>query len=506
MPMKEKETVAVSDLHPKQVFHFFEEISRIPRPSYHERAISDYLAQFAKERGLFYRQDEKYNVVIIKEASQGYEHQPPLVLQGHMDMVCEKESGCTKDLMREGPDLETDGEYVWAKGTTLGGDDGIAIAYALAILDAEDIPHPRLEFLCTVCEEVGMEGADALDLSDLKGRQLLNLDSEEEGIFLAGCAGGCTADIRWTEETEQKTGKVLELQISGLLGGHSGTEIDKGRANANMLMTEWLGRLYERIPFGCIAMEGGSKDNAIPRNCISRIAVQGDSRAVSDVQAAVEQIAAEMRRDWQAAEPGIQMQCSICKEEMDLGDRESCAQDTPQGWMVGMKQTEMLLKKLGEFPNGVISMCQEPEGLVETSLNLGILKVERGAVRLRYSLRSCVDRELVRLTGQLGEYTKRIGAIMELSGKYPAWEYQKNSVFRDRLAGIYAEMFGREPQIQVIHAGVECGILAAKLPGLECVSLGPDIYDIHTPMERMSVKSVERMYEFLLELLCRKAE
>lgn len=490
----------VCELEPKAVFHFFEEISQIPRPSYHEKQISDYLAEFAKKRGLFFVQDEIYNIIIVKEASEGYENQPAIILQGHMDMVCEKEAGCEKNMELEGLDLQTDGKHVRAKGTTLGGDDGIALAYALAILDADDIPHPRLEFVCTVCEEVGMDGAAALDVSSLRGKRLLNLDSEEEGIFLAGCAGGCTADIRMTVKDEMMWGLTMDLEISGLLGGHSGTEIDKHRANANMLMLEWLGRIYDIHPFACVKMEGGSKDNAIPRSCICRIAVPESTSDMEYFWAAAQKIAEEIEADWKQAEPGICLKVQGCENKEIADARELFLEHS----CLGIEQTGTLLKKISVFPNGVISMCQEPAGLVETSLNLGILRIREEEIQLRYSVRSCVDQQLEFLIGQLGGLTKRIGAVMEISGKYPAWEYRKHSAFRDGLVCVYQDMFKKTPQIEVIHAGVECGILATKIPGLECVSMGPDIFDIHTPAERMDVASVRRTYEFIKEVLRQK--
>ena len=477
-------------MEPKEVFRFFEEISRIPRPSHHEEKISDYLADFARERGLYCEQDELHNIIIIKEASPGYEEEPPMILQGHMDMVCEQEAGCEKDMQTEGLDLVAEGDFLSARGTTLGGDDGIAVAYALAILDREDLPHPRLEFVCTVCEEVGMEGATGLDVSCLKGKRLLNLDSEEEGSFLAGCAGGCTMELHVPVEREAVKGQVLRLEISGLKGGHSGTEIDQGRANANRLMLQWLKALHEKVPFRLVSLEGGSKDNAIPRSCACRILLPEETTAASAAAAAAlegENIAGE----WEQAEQDLRLACSAEEIRTDSG-------------ALGAGETGELLTRLLSLPNGVIAMCQEPEGLVETSLNLGVLKLEEQGLLLRYSLRSCVDRQLDLLLEQMEQKAKEMGALTKTSGRYPAWEYQKASPFREKLIGIYEDMYRRTPEVAVIHAGVECGILAAKIPGLECVSIGPDILDIHTPAERLSISSAKRTYEFILRVLARK--
>lgn len=497
----------ISQLEPRAVFRFFEEISQIPRPSYQERAISDYLAAFAERRGLFCQQDALGNIIIIKDASAGYEEEPPIILQGHMDMVCEKEPDCVKDMETEGLDLFVEGDFVKARGTTLGGDDGIAVAYAQAILDAEDIPHPRLEFVCTVCEEVGMEGATALDVSCLKGRRLLNLDSEEEGSFLAGCAGGCTAQITLPAEIlavegenvgsvggvdDKEAGSLVTLEISGLAGGHSGTEIDKGHANANRLMVELLQELFACQPFELVYLEGGSKDNAIPRSCTCILETdRGEALAkLAERQAAV------IRERWIAAEPQICFSVTVQPAEgtdaCRTNDRHSRVEE---------RATGKLLQALATFPNGVIAMCSEPEGLVETSLNLGVMQLLPEGLTLRYSVRSCVDRELEALIGRLGTLAKNAGGTLEISGKYPAWEYRKHSPFREKLTAIYREMFGVTPPVDIIHAGLECGILAAKLPGLECVSMGPDILDIHTPKERMCISSVQRMYRYLLRVL-----
>ena len=501
----------ISQLEPRAVFRFFEEISRIPRPSYQERAISDYLAAFAGKRGLFCRQDALGNIIIVKDASPGYEEEPPIILQGHMDMVCEKEPDCAKDMETEGLDLFVEGDFVKARGTTLGGDDGIAVAYALAILDAEDIPHPRLEFVCTVCEEVGMEGATALDVSCLKGRRLLNLDSEEEGSFLAGCAGGCTAQITLppanTPGEESETGgsngggddkeakSLVILEISGLAGGHSGTEIDKGHANANLLMAELLSGLFACQPFALVSLEGGAKHNAIPRSCAC---VLETARGEALAELARQQAAA-IRERWIEAEPQIGFAVSVKPRE-----RDEKSQAANESCRVCEEATGMLLQALLAFPNGVIAMCSEPAGLVETSLNLGVMKLLPEGLTLRYSVRSCVDRELEKLIRRLETLAEAAGGAMEVSGKYPAWEYRKHSPFREKLVRIYRGMFEKTPPVDIIHAGLECGILASKLPGLECVSMGPDILDIHTPRERMSISSVQRMYAFVLKVLGEK--
>lgn len=469
----------LAGIQPERVFHYFEEICSIPHPSYREERISNYLMTFAKEHGLEYYQDELHNVIIIKEATSGYETAEPLILQGHMDMVCEKEADCGIDFEQDGLDIYVDGDFVTARGTTLGGDDGIAIAYALALLESEELAHPRLEFVCTVCEEVGMEGATGIDVSMLKGKRLLNLDSEEEGIFLAGCAGGCTTECVLPVTREMVRAAVMEIRVEGLLGGHSGTEIDKGRANANQLLARSLMELLTKTSVQLISFEGGSKDNAIPRE--ARLVA-----AVPDVESAyrvLEELNAAIAREYRAADPGIRIEGTSYGTENRQALTGEC--------------TRTVAALLNALPNGIQSMSMDIPGLVETSLNLGILKLEQEELHLHYSVRSSI--------GSAGEYvmhklkliTEQLGGSVSFRGRYPAWEYRKDSAFREELIRIYTEMFGTEPKVEAIHAGVECGILAQKIEGLDCVSMGPDIFDIHTTSERLSISSTKRMWEYL---------
>ncbi|MDE7434730.1 MAG: aminoacyl-histidine dipeptidase [Lachnospiraceae bacterium] len=482
----------LSELEPKKVFHYFEEISRIPRPSYHEEKISDYLVEFARARGLEYYQDELKNVIIIKEAAPGYEDVEPLILQGHMDMVCEKEPGCTIDFERDGLELCIEGDDITARGTTLGGDDGIAVAYALAILDSDDIPHPRLEFICTVAEEVGMDGAMGLDVSMLKGRKLLNLDSEEEGIMLVSCAGGCSAQCILPMEWEQVSGQKMTIEVSGLKGGHSGTEIDKGRANANVLMGRILLELEGSFPYRIVSLAGGSKDNAIPRE--SRVQLVLPDHMAAQMSEQTAQIAETLCREYSTSDPDICVKVT--------GD-EAQGVDTEVSALTESK-SHQAVALLNILPNGIQRMSDDIRGLVETSLNLGVLLLKEDELSLRYAVRSSVGSAKEYLLRQLSLITGEMGGNMACSGNYPAWEYRKDSVLREDMIRIFQEMYGREPQVEAIHAGLECGILAGKIEDLDCVSIGPDMQGVHTTEEKLSISSTRRTWDYVLRVIACK--
>ena len=470
-------------LEPRSVFRFFEQMCAIPHGSRNTGAVSDWCAAFARERSLEYRQDGSGNIVIVKEASPGYEAAPTVILQGHLDMVCEKEAGCPKDLDREGLDLQVDGDFVRAGGTTLGGDDGIAVAMAMAILDADDIPHPRLETVFTVDEEIGMLGAAALDVSDLRGRQLLNLDSEAEGVFTVSCAGGNVSTCRLPVTRAPFDGKALTVTVSGLQGGHSGTEIHKGRANANML----LGRVLQSMAAACdlriVSAEGGLKDNAIPIHASALVLVSDPGAA----RTAAGEMAALLAAEYRVTDPGVTVE----------------VEDAGGGTAMDAASTGRALCMLTCLPNGVQVMSADIPGLVQTSLNLGILTTEGSEMRASFCVRSSVDSQKEMLKARLKCLMAQLGGSVEFFGEYSGWEYLADSPLRDRMVEVYTEQYGRAPRIEAIHAGVECGIFSGKLPGLDCVSFGPDLLEIHTPRERMSISSVQRVWAFLLEVLRR---
>ena len=469
-------------LQPEKVFAYFEKICSIPHGSGNTKAISDYLVSFAQEHGLKCIQDSLNNVILFAPATKGYENRPAVILQGHMDMVCEKDEDCPLDMALDGLEVTHDGEYVFAKGTTLGGDDGIALAYALAILDDESIPHPALEIVITVDEETGMEGATGIDLSMLKGRTLINIDSEDEGIFTVSCAGGARGTIRLPLQRRAVYGPCVKLVVDGLQGGHSGVEIHQNRANASKIMGHLLARVQELMPVCITGLSGGSKDNAIPRSCQATLVAMGSHiERINDVCL---QLQNEVRQSFQ--EP----QAVIFGEDVDaLGGNALSTQDSAK-----------VIKLLCDVPNGVQAWSADIEGLVQTSLNLGVTHLDDD-LRLTFSVRSSVNQEKRDLLARLRLISEEFGAQYSEMGDYPAWVYRKDSALRDTMVDVYRKMFGSDPQVVAIHAGLECGILSDKLPGLDCVSIGPQMHDIHTSRERLSIASTERTWRFLLEVL-----
>ena len=477
--------MAVLDqMEPKNVFRFFEQMCAIPHGSYNTKAVSDWCVAFAKERGLEHYQDEMNNVILIKEASAGYEEAQPVILQGHLDMVCEKAPGCEKDMAREGLDLAVEGDYIYAEGTTLGGDDGIAVAMALAALDDESLPHPRLEVILTTEEEVGMDGAMALDVSPIRGRKLLNLDSEAEGVFTVSCAGGSMAACELPVARAPFGGDILRVRVAGLTGGHSGAEIHKGRANANMLLGRLLRAMAAETELRLVSADGGLKDNAIPVAAEAVVAAEDGWKA----KAAAERMAACFQTEYRRSDPMLTV----------------TAEEAAAAWQpMDASSTERTVCLLACAPNGVQTMSQDIHGLVQTSLNLGILKTGENAVTASFCIRSSVDSEKEMLKDRLACLLAQLGGGVSFSGEYPGWAYRPDSPLRELMTEVYREQYGREPKVEAIHAGLECGLLAGKLPGLDCVSIGPDLLEIHTPREKMSISSVQRVWMFVREILKR---
>ena len=474
----------LDQLEPNKVFQYFERLCAIPHGSRNTKAVSDWCVAFARERGLEHYQDDFHNVIIILEATSGYETAEPVILQGHLDMVCEKESGCPKDMEKEGLDLAVEDGFVLARGTTLGGDDGIAVAMALAILDDASIPHPRLEVVLTTEEEIGMLGAAALDVSPLRGRQLLNLDSEAEGVFTVGCAGGSLTKCTLPVHREPFAGETLRLTVSGLTGGHSGAEIHKGRANANMLLGRLLRAMAAETELRLVSADGGLKDNAIPVAAEAVVAAEDGRKA----KAAAERMAACFQTEYRRSDPMLTV----------------TAEEAAAAWQpMDASSTERTVRLLACAPNGVQTMSQDIHGLVQTSLNLGILKTGENAVTASFCIRSSVDSEKEMLKDRLACLLAQLGGGVSFSGEYPGWAYRPDSPLRELMTEVYREQYGREPKVEAIHAGLECGLLAGKLPGLDCVSIGPDLLEIHTPREKMSISSVQRVWAFVCEVLKR---
>lgn len=475
----------LENLQPERVFYHFEEIAKIPHGSGNTKQISDYLVAFAKEHNLEHYQDEINNLIIIKEATEGYENADAVIIQGHMDMVCEKESDCNIDFEKDGLDLYVEDGFVKARGTTLGGDDGIAVAYGLALLEATDIAHPRLELVITVDEETGMDGAYGIDLSMLKGKKMLNIDSDEEGIFLTSCAGGTSVEATIPVKRITQTGVVLNVKVDGLFGGHSGAEIHKERGNASILMGRVLNNIANEVPFGIISLAGGLKNNAIPRECNASILVPEEAVSL------VETIIAE--------------QSEIFKKELFASDADvkvtSVNAGVQEASILDFASINQVLCYLRLVPNGVQHMSQAISGLVETSLNLGIMELQEDVFVTDTSIRSSVGSRKEDLRDKLVNIIELVGGEAEVVGDYPAWEYKAESKLREEIAAAYKAVYGKEPEFTAIHAGLECGILSEKIEDLDCVSFGPANYDIHTPQERLNIESTERVWNFLVEYL-----
>lgn len=477
----------LSGLKPESVFFYFEKLCSVPHGSGNTRIISDLCVSFARELGLKYRQEPCNNVIIWKDGSAGYENAAPVILQGHIDMVCVKTDSCTKDMAAEGLDVETDGEWVWAKDTSLGGDDCIAVAMILAILADDSLPHPPIEAVFTVDEETGMDGAFALDCSDLKGRMLLNLDSEEEGVFTVSCAGGLHSDCFLPGHAEPLCGEACyALTIDGLLGGHSGAEIDKGRASANTQMVRALYSAMELIPGLRLSdIRGGRFHNVICPKNDALVAVPAQSAAA--FEAFIASFDAIVKSEYAGCDDGIRLKCE--KASFDKA--------------MDAATTSRMLHTLLALPQGVQAMNADFPGLVQTSLNLGVMSMKEDGVHFTLSIRSCI-------ASQKHMVAQRIRAIVELAGgvavesaAYPGWQYKRDSVLRDRVMESYRAVSGRDGVISATHGGLECGLFIEKMPDLDAVSIGPELHDIHSVKERLHVGSTERLYTLVCEVLRR---
>lgn len=474
---------ALENCEPKRVFYYFEELCKIPHGSGNTKQISDYLVSFAKEQGLEYVQDEMNNIVIYKPATPGYENAPTVIIQGHMDMVCEKRPDVEHDFTKDPLNISVQDGYVTANGTTLGGDDGIAVAYGLALLESKEIAHPTLEVLITVDEEIGLLGAVGLDCSVLKGRRLINLDSEAEGSLWISCAGGLSGISSIPVKRIEAEGEKVSVKIFGLMGGHSGAEIDKKRANANVLMGRFLYTLQKTAAYEIISMAGGQKDNAITRECTAELLVE-DAEAV---KACAEKVQKGLREEYTGSDEGITI--------------EITEQGVSKEMILHPTSREKVLFFLMEVPFGIQKMSGSIEGLVETSTNIGIMKLEEENFMGTSSVRSSVGAASDALSDKLCYLTEFLGGTYTVQGAYPAWEYRKDSPLRDKMVEVYQDMYGEKPNVVAIHAGLECGLFYKKMAGLDCVSLGPNMKDIHTSEEVLDIASTERVWKYLVKVL-----
>ena len=458
----------------KRFFEIFDELCSIPHGSGNTKAISDYCAEFANNNGLFVFQDELNNVVIKKPATKGYESHEPIILQGHLDMVCEKESTCKIDFEKDGLEIYIDGDYITANGTTLGGDDGIAVAMVLSILEDKNLSHPEIEAVFTTDEETGMYGADGLDAKLLNGKMLINIDSENEGVFTVSCAGGARTQINLPLITQENDQTSYEIAIDGLMGGHSGVEIDKGRINASIL----LGEILDSFTFNFLISEisGGLKDNAIPRSASCVICSNVNPKEAINSFLNSFDFGKDNR-------PQVTVKEISCKKSFS-------------------KESSLLIVYfLNNVPNGIQKMSSDINGLVQTSLNLGILNTTESGLEASFAVRSSVNNERNELIDTLKDFADGLGGTVSSHGFYPAWEYKKDSKLRRVMCDTYKTLYNTEAAVEAIHAGLECGLFGEKIKGLDAVSIGPNMCDIHTPDEKLSISSSVRVYEFLCEVL-----
>ncbi len=470
-----------------EVFRYFEEISAIPRGSGNEKQISDYLVRFARAHGLEVIQDKALNVIIKKPASPGYENAPTVILQGHMDMVCEKNKGTVHDFTKDPIKLRIVEDMLYAQGTTLGADDGIALAYVLALLASKDALHPSLEALFTSDEENTMSGAPALDAAQLKGKLLINLDSEEEGKFLVSSAGGMKGKlvipVKWEKAPQNLA--AYRLSVGGLKGGHSGAEIDKGRGNANKLLGRLLNNIKKECEFYIAEINGGLKSNAIPRE--AEVLLLTKAGNLPKLTALASELESVYKNELRAVEPAAYIRFEDASDKVER---------------VFSKETaDKVINLIVLLPNGIQSMSMEMPDLVESSTNLGVVNTTDSEVWLINEIRSSVRSLKINILNQVEALAVVVGGSVRVESDYPEWEYNPESKLRALFVKVYKKKYQTEPEIIAVHGGLECGVFMSKISGLDAISLGPDMYDVHTPDEHLSIPSTERVWEFLLEVL-----
>ena len=475
----------LSNIEPKEVFKHFEALSMVPRRSYRNEKISAFCVDFAKEHGLEYVQDECGNVVIYKPGTPGYENSEPVILQGHMDMVAAKTVDSDHDFDKDPLDIYVDGDYVTARDTTLGADDGFALAYAMAILESDDIPHPPIEAVFTVDEEVGMMGAEALDASLLKGRKVMNLDGEDEGLLTVGCAGANICDVVIPVTKIEKRGMPMTIRIRGYQGGHSGNEIDKQHGNAHKDMARILYALSRDYKFTVVSVEGGSGANVIAKFCTAELIVMPEqAQKIAD---SVAELAGIMESEYSGQEPDM----SITTECGTKGTYPSLDEDS----------SVRVVRYLYGAPDGVQTMERKIEDAVETSLNTGVVATEDGCVRVSYQMRSSVASKLDEMMNRLRLWCDIVGAEIEMIASFPAWAYNPVSELRPLMVKVYKNMYGVEPECKVMHCGLEGGIFTGKNPDFDIVTFGPNLRGVHTPDEKMDIPSTQRTWEYLKAIL-----
>ncbi|WP_157153546.1 aminoacyl-histidine dipeptidase [Brachyspira murdochii] len=467
-------------LDSKEVFRWFSELSKIPRESGHEKEVSDFLVKFAKDRGLEVYQDKENNVIMKKKASSGFENVKPVIIQGHMDMVCEKTKESKHDFRKDPIELIVEGDILRANDTTLGGDDGIAVAMGLALFDSKDIPHPALELLITTAEETGMDGASAVTAEHLDGKTLINIDGEEEGIFLVSCAGGLNTLVSFDIKKEANSNDALKIEVSGLKGGHSGIEINNQRANAIKVLGRLLYAVKDDINITCI--EGGAKHNAIAKHADAVITAKDTGK----VQKIIEYLSNNIKAEYRVEDPDMKIIVSKADNVKECYSKELSSN---------------VIDFIMLSPDGVLYMSRDIDGLVQTSANNGVLKEENNKLIFTISIRSSISSSSNEIALRVEAAAKRTNADYQRTSEYPAWEYDANSKVKDIALNAYKKITGKDAKIEAIHAGLECGILKKPLADVDMISMGPNIYDVHTPKEHLSISSVDRMWKVLKELI-----
>lgn len=468
-------------INPNGVMKFFEEISMIPRGSKNEKEISDYLVKFGKDRGLEVIQDKFLNVIIKKPATKGYENVPSMILQGHMDMVCEKNQDTDHDFMKDPLKLRVVDGWIKATGTTLGADNGIAVAFALALLDSKDLAHPALEVLITSDEEMGMTGAQNLDVSMLSSKTLINIDTEEEGELYVSCAGGARGVFEINVKKESVSLNGLHLKVRGLQGGHSGADIHLQRGNANKLMGRVLNALNNNLELQLSSISGGSKDNAIPRESDAKFIINDFSKA-KEIIAEYEEI---FRNEFRVSDKDIRLEV----EEVKIIE------------LLEKKESDKIIQLINLHPNGVKSISLDIEELVESSLNLGVIVMNENSVTFHSAIRSSVLSLKMAMVEELKVLAKVLNISFSDSAHYPAWQYREHSKIRDIFENTYEKINNKKPKIKAIHAGLECGLFDEKFENIDMISFGPDIRNAHTPEEMVNISSIERVWNYFVEVM-----
>ncbi len=476
-------------LEPRPIWQHFDAIRRVPRPSRHEERIISFVRSWASDHGFEVREDARGNMVVSVPASAGREGAPTVVLQGHLDMVCEKNAGVTHDFMTDGIEVEVDGDWVRAAGTTLGADNGLGVAAAMAVAVDPNVEHGPLELLLTLDEETGLHGASALDPAIVSGGILINLDTEEDDAVYIGCAGSAGIEGRLPIEREGAIdGDHLELGIRGLRGGHSGIDIIENRGNAVKAAARVLTAALDRgVDFALVALDGGSKRNAIARECFVHLVAEPAQRARLNEAAA--DVQAELAAEIGGIDPGLEMTLRPAGDGM------------PAWPPMTSEDRNRLLRLLAAAPHGVLTMSREVPGLVETSCNLALATTSESSMRVLYSVRSSVNSAVVGSLQNLRSLFLLAGAEVEEEAGYPGWKPDPDSAVVQRTIAVYERLFGERPQVKAVHAGLECGILVEKIPGLDAVSIGPEIRDAHSPDERARISSSAKFYALLKELL-----